>query len=109
MSNARFTPEFYKVNGITLTVTQPGDPAMELLQDPNIFSVKKAGVLHDDSCYICLDPEFAQMGMPLCYPCEACTANPDVPHSGHVPADDTLCTVCGSDAYEAWMQSQEGS
>lgn len=38
-------------------------------------------------CYICEDPEFAQMGLPLCRVCPVC--------SGHVPADDEACDDCG--------------
>lgn len=45
--------------------------------------------VHDDDCYICRDPEFAMMGLPLCYACSKC--------KGHVPADDCICTVCGHD------------
>jgi len=39
--------------------------------------------VHNPECYICKDPEFAQMGLPLCYPCYKCGA--------HVPADDDIC------------------
>jgi len=38
---------------------------------------------YNPDCYICRDSEFAQMGMPLCYPCYKCGA--------HVPADDCVC------------------
>jgi hypothetical protein len=40
-------------------------------------------------CYICDDPEYALMGLPLCYPCPAC--------GGHIPADDCVCDDCGRD------------
>lgn len=103
----RWVPEYYEKNGIRLTVTQPEDPAMFLLKNPNIFSVKQNGVLDKDDCYICLDPEFAQMGLPLCYPCPRCEADETLTHSGHVPADDTICTECGFDAYAAYMESLE--
>ena len=58
------------------------DPAYHLLTDgftsePTVY---KAG------CYICEDPEFAQMGLPLCYSCAKC--------GGHVPADDNVCSDC---------------
>jgi hypothetical protein len=61
---------------------KPTDPAYWMLLDeytttPTIF---KKG------CYICEDPEFAQMGLPLCYPCKAC--------GGHVAADDPVCDDC---------------
>lgn len=45
------------------------------------------------NCYICRDPEYAQMGLPLCRKCEECA-------DGHVPADDSVCTDCGHDEYE---------
>jgi hypothetical protein len=40
-------------------------------------------------CYICEDPSFARMGLPLCRPCAKC--------GGHVAADDTVCDDCGHD------------
>jgi len=62
--------------------TPPHDPARVLLFDAyvSVPTVYKAG------CYICDDPEFAQMGLPLCYKCCFC--------SGHVPADDQICSDC---------------
>lgn len=50
---------------------------------------------HDPGCYICRDPDFARMGLPLCYPCSVCK---ETGRQGHVPADDTVCTICGTDA-----------
>jgi len=47
-----------------------------------------------DGCYICQDPEFALMGMPLCRKCPAC--------GGHVQADDTVCWQCGLDDQVFW-------
>jgi len=71
-----------------ITVTQPDDPAYGLLftdhtTTPTIFRA---------SCYICVDPEFAQMGMPLCWACVHC--------GGHVPADDDICDDCEQVGYE---------
>lgn len=40
-------------------------------------------------CYICNDPEFALMGLPLCYPCPVETDG--VECGEHVPADDEEC------------------
>jgi hypothetical protein len=65
------------------TQMRTGDPAYWMLTDgktskPTVFS---------DFCYICKDPEFAQMGLPLCYACYKC--------GGHVPADDEICDECG--------------
>ncbi len=89
---------FYSVptedgGSLQLTVTQPHDPAYALLQNPNIFSTPNDDI-YRDNCYICRDPEFAQRGMPLCKPCEAC--------GGHVAADDTVCDDCGADAQELY-------
>ena len=85
-------------HGIPTTVTQPEDPAQVLLQDPNVFSTPNPDIFRD-TCYICLDPEFAAMGLPLCYPCSAC--------GGHVAADDTICDDCGKDAQELFQEQAE--
>lgn len=73
------------------------DPAYWMLLDdyvtiPEIF---QAG------CYICEDPEFAQMGLPLCKPClaEGC--------SGHCAADNPICDDCGEDQYALYMAQNE--
>lgn len=70
------------------------DPAYFLLKDGHKTSTN----VYDSSCYICKDPEFAQMGLPLCRKCPNCykTTGKD----GHIPADDTICTICGHDEYE---------
>jgi hypothetical protein len=81
-------------SGIPITVTQPDDPAYALLQD----DYTSTPVVHRRGCYICEDPEFAQMGLPLCRKCPSC--------GGHVAADDTVCDDCGEDEYEAWLASQ---
>ena len=59
------------------------------LKDP---SKRTVTTVYDSSCYICEDPEFALMGLPLCYPCVKC--------QGHVPADDSICSVCQHDQCE---------
>lgn len=76
-------------HGVPITVTQPHDPAYALLQD-DYRSTTQAE--HDPTCYICEDPEFAQMGLPLCRTCPRCQAGG---RAGHIPADDIECTVCG--------------
>lgn len=80
------------------TVTQPDDLAYVLLQDD--FVTKPIEGLYRGSCYICRDPEFAQMGLPLCYPCPVC--------GGHIPADDTVCTDCGHDV-NPYDYNEEGN
>jgi hypothetical protein len=62
---------------------RPHDPAFTLLLDGK-HSVPR---VHRRGCYICEDPEFAAMGMPLCMPCARC--------GGHIPADDESCDDCG--------------
>jgi hypothetical protein len=69
--------------------THPGDPAYAMLIDPNIYSTP---VIFRSGCYICEDPEFAQLGMPLCQPCCNCK-------DGHVPADQGECDDC---EHECW-------
>lgn len=71
--------------------TAPSDPAYALLQD-GYKSTPTEGV-YNPRCYICTDPEFAQMGMPLCSACKAC--QDEGRGKGHVPADDEQCSVCG--------------
>lgn len=60
------------------------DPAYWMLErgrkDP---SKRSTTTVYDPNCYICKDPEFSLMGLPLCYPCVVCGA--------HVPADDVEC------------------
>lgn len=70
--------------------TAPDDPAYALLMD-DYTSTPVEGV-YDADCYICTDPEFAQMGMPLCRPCPECVSRGQC--KGHVPADDEVCWVC---------------
>jgi hypothetical protein len=74
--------------------TRPSDPAYFLLADGHTTKP----VVHDPLCYICNDPEFAQMGLPLCRPCPHCREAGR--GDGHVPADDTVCTECGHDECE---------
>lgn len=73
------------------TQMQTSDPTYWMLKDGKTTTP----TVHKDGCYICEDPEFAQMGLPLCYPCAKC--------KGHVAADDTYCDDCGTDQYELQM------
>ena len=79
------------------------------LTDPCYFMLAEG--MHDETkrsvqrgpkragCYICEDPEYALMGLPLCTACPKC--------GGHVAADDTCCDDCGRDSYEIWCEEQE--
>jgi hypothetical protein len=50
-------------------------------------------VVFREGCYICEDPEFSLMGLPLCRKCEACELSDCT--KGHIPADDEECDCCG--------------
>ena len=84
--------------------TSENDPAFWLLErgikDP---TQRSKPTVHKDGCYICDDPEYSLMGLPLCQPCSACVAAGR--GWGHVPADDSVCSECGHDA----MDDQEPS
>jgi hypothetical protein len=76
------------------TQMQTNDPAYFLLKDGHTSTP----TVHREGCYICEDPEFAQMGLPLCQECPQC--------GGHIPADDPGCDDCDYDAREAWAREQ---
>jgi len=61
----------------------------EQSETPDKFEWRTKTEVYSDTCYICNDPEFALMGLPLCFPCKMC--------GGHVSADDTVCDECGYD------------
>ena len=67
------------------TKMRPGDPASRMLFD----GVETTPIIHRQGCYICEDPEFARMGLPLCRKCPEC--------GGHITADDSVCDDCGFD------------
>ena len=71
------------------------DPARWMLED----SFTSTPVVFDPDCSICLDPEFAQMGLPLCKECKHCD-------NGHVAADDTRCSICGEDNEQAYSEEE---
>ncbi len=105
MTQPKWTPEFRDLptsdgGTVRTTVTQPTDRAYFLLLDGHTSTPDLS--IFREHCYICRDPEFAQMGLPLCKPCEDCKV-------GHVPADDVICDDCGADAYELWLaRTEEG-
>lgn len=72
------------------------DPAYWMLErgreDPSWRSKRHVPVRK--GCYICEDPEFELMGLPLCRSCPQCTIQG---RPGHIPADDTVCDECGLD------------
>jgi hypothetical protein len=79
------------------------DPAYWMLRDGHTSTPE----VHDDTCAICIDPEFAAMGLPLCKACPQCSEKAGE-NAGHVPADDIACTVCGNATeYEAYMAQAE--
>lgn len=74
------------------------DPAYFLLEQGLDDPSKRTGTnAYRAGCYICEDPEFSLMGLPLCRSC---------PCGGHIPADDVTCDDCGQDdpAYVAAME-----
>ena len=83
--------------------TRPSDPAYALLLDDYTSS---SAAEYDDDCYICRDPEFAQMGLPLCTPCPRCQAGG---RQGHMPADDPICTICEYDLYDGPWRRRPGA
>lgn len=68
---------------------KPYDPAYKLLLDGKHTTPE----VHRDGCYICEDPEFAAMGLPLCKPCPDCVRKGR--GQGHIAADDAICDDCG--------------
>jgi len=74
--------------------TMPDDPAFMLLMDDGHRTDPDESI-YRDACYICRDPEYALMGLPLCKPCGKC--------GGHVAADSIVCDDCGHDAMEDYV------
>ena len=57
-------------------------------------------------CYICNDPEFALMGLPLCFPCP--TLVDGVECGEHIAADDTVCEA-GHDVMDGYSFADDES
>jgi len=68
---------------------RPDDPAYWMLLD----DFTSTPVVFRAGCYICEDPEFAQMGLPLCRRCPECMRQDR--GEGHIAADDDRCDECG--------------
>lgn len=82
---------------------KPSDPAYWMLKDGHTTTP----TVYRDGCYICEDPEFAQMGLPLCRVCQDCVD--EGKGSGHIPADDMGCDDCGRDReYDQYMNEKNG-
>jgi hypothetical protein len=75
--------------GNASVAANPSDPAFWMLLDGRI----SIPTVYLEGCYICEDPEFAQMGLPLCSECPECLRQQR--GLGHIPADDVTCDVCG--------------
>jgi hypothetical protein len=83
----------------------PSDPAYWMLAKGKIDPTwRSTPEVYQEGCYICRDPEYALMGLPLCKPCPMCQRQGT--GDGHIAADDTVCSVCGYDAQEAWEAAQ---
>ena len=67
-----------------MTKMKPGDPASWMLFD----GVETVPVVQRPGCYICEDPGYSRMGLPLCRKCLVC--------DGHIAADDSRCDNCGA-------------
>ena len=78
------------------TPMKSNDPARWMLSD----GVTSTPVVYSPNCYICNDPEFALMGLPLCHKCPYC--------GGHIAADDSICDDCGRDDMEYYLEQEGG-
>jgi len=87
--------------GDASVAANPSDPAFWMLLDGKTSTA----VVYLKGCYICEDPEFAQMGLPLCRPCPECLRAQR--SMGHVPADDDTCDECGEQD-GPWNYDEEG-
>ncbi len=96
--------------------TPANDPAAWMIRDGLRDASRRSRqhVARRNECYICADPEFELMGLPLCRACLVCTllrnqplradgGSVFVPY-GHVPADDTACSDCDQDDQE-WHEA----
>ena len=82
------------------TQMKTSDPAYWMLKDGFTSTPK----VHRDGCYICSDPEYAAMGLPLCNPCPECSKTEG--QTGHIPADDEECDDCGFNLRVAYEEEE---
>ena len=85
------------------TQMRPDDPAYFMLSDDYTSTPK----VYSETCYICRDPEYAQMRLPLCNPCPDCQKAGRV--DGHVPADDEECDDCGYNLREHYEREDSAN
>ena len=64
----------------------PANDPCQFMLDGDFISTP---TIYSEGCYICNDPEFAQMGLPLCRICKFC--------KGHIAADNSICDDCGNE------------
>jgi hypothetical protein len=87
--------------GNASVAANPNDKAFWMLFDGHTSTP----VVYLKGCYICDDPEFARMGLPLCRACPECIRAER--GLGHVPADDDECDECGAQD-GPWNYDEEG-
>ena len=101
-------PLYYSPNPLPLD-----DPAYFMLQRgidevegrrPNTGWVTQTHPeIYSESCYICRDPEFALMGLPVCKPCPVLIDGQ--PCGAHWAADDAECDN-GCSVVEFYMEDE---
>jgi hypothetical protein len=80
-------PLYYSPNPLPL-----GDPAYWMLEKglrDESWRTPTHPEIYKETCYICIDPEFALMGLPVCKPCPVLIDG--VPCGAHWAADDSEC------------------
>lgn len=97
--------------GTCLGVNHENGPRQMKTSDPAYFLLSgghtSTPTVHRSGCYICEDPEYARMGLPLCKPCPECMRNAkNEGDMGHIPADEPVCDDCGYDLQEAYEKEQ---
>lgn len=86
----------YKVDPTPLPLNMAARANTAVEQVMLLDGITSKPEVYSSKCYICRDPEFAAMGLPLCRACPVCSSLTE--KKGHIPADDSVCTICGYDA-----------